>query len=55
VRPNRRNFTGFYADVTKIGPGIHHLDLELPTGLKPGQYQGIFFENVETEYTAPVH
>jgi hypothetical protein len=26
------------------------LTLVLPT-LKPGQFQGVFFENVETEYT----
>jgi hypothetical protein len=51
VRANRRNFTGFYVDVTEFGPGLHHLELEVPTGLKPGQYQGVFFENVEPEYT----
>jgi hypothetical protein len=55
VRANRRNFTGFYADVSGIAPEkAHRLELELPKGLKPGQYQGVFFENVETEYTAPV-
>jgi hypothetical protein len=53
VRANRRNFTGFYADLSRIAPDVEHkLELELPTGLKPGQYQGVFFENVETEYTA---
>ena len=53
VRANRRNFTGFYADVSAIAPDKEHkLELILPAGLKPGQYQGIFFENVETEYTA---
>ena len=31
----------------------HRLELEVPTGLKPGQFQGVFFENVETEYTGP--
>jgi hypothetical protein len=54
VRPNRRNFTGFYADVSAIAPDKEHkLELVLPAGLKPGQYQGVFFENVETEYTPP--
>jgi len=54
VRPNRRNFTGFYADVSRLSAGAEHtLELEVPSGLKPGQYQGVFFENVETEYTAP--
>ena len=28
----------------------YEIELSLPT-LKPGQFQGIFFENVETEYT----
>jgi hypothetical protein len=52
VRANRRNFVGFYADVSKLAPGREHtLELELPRNLKPGQFQGVFFENVETEYT----
>jgi len=29
----------------------HALDVTLPADLKPGQFQGVFFENVETEYT----
>jgi hypothetical protein len=24
----------------------------LPSGLQPGQFQGLFFENVEAEHTA---
>lgn len=55
VRANRRNFTGFYADVSALAPDKEHkLELTLPAGLKPGQYQGVFFENVETEYTPAV-
>jgi hypothetical protein len=55
VRVNRRNFVGFYADLSAIAPDAEHrLELTLPEGLKPGQYQGVFFENVETEYTRPV-
>jgi hypothetical protein len=55
VRTNRRNFTGFYADLSSIAPDKEHkLELRLPTGLKPGQYQGLFFENIETEYTSPL-
>jgi hypothetical protein len=50
VRPNARNFTGFYADVSKLTAGSHKLELALPSGLKAGQYQGVFFENVETEW-----
>jgi hypothetical protein len=52
VRANRRNFVGFYADVLKLAADTDHtLELQLPGGLKPGQYQGTFFENIETEYT----
>jgi hypothetical protein len=53
VRSSRRNFTGFYADISTVTPDREHtLELELPTGLKPGQFQGVFVENVETEYSA---
>lgn len=45
-------FVGFYADVSALKPGKHYkLEVSLPEGLKPGQFQGIFFENVETEFT----
>ncbi len=48
-------FTGFYADVSGLKPGQEYaLEVALPTGLKPGQFQGVFFENVETEYTGNV-
>ncbi len=55
VRAFRRNFVGFYADISRLAADAEHtLDLELPKALKPGQYQGVFFENVETEYTTQV-
>ena len=45
-------FTGFYADVSDLKPGRRYeVEVTLPDGLKPGQFQGLFFENVETEYT----
>ena len=45
-------FTGFYVDVSDLQPDrTYRLEATLPTSLKPGQFQGIFFENVETEYT----
>jgi hypothetical protein len=54
VRVNRRNFVGFYADLSSLAPDVEHrYELETPAGLKPGQFQGLFFENVETEYTKP--
>lgn len=52
VRPARRTFVGFWADVSTIEPDIEHrVELRLPP-LRPGQFQGLFFENVESEYTA---
>jgi hypothetical protein len=54
VRAEPRTFVGFYADVSQIAPDREHtLDLDVPT-LRPGQWQGIFFENVETELTATI-
>jgi hypothetical protein len=52
VRVYPRAFVGFYADVSLLDAAREHrLELELPL-LKPGQFQGVFFENVEPEYTA---
>ena len=45
-------FTGFYVDVSDLQPDREYeVEVTLPNGLKPGQFQGLFFENVETEYT----
>lgn len=47
-----RTFTGFYADVSKLKPDTRHdVELTLPA-LQPGQFQGLFFENVEAEFTS---
>ena len=51
VRTAPRTFVGFYADLSLLSAdGEHTLELELPR-LRPGQLQGVFFENVETEFT----
>ncbi len=51
VRPVRRDFVGFYADVSLLAAGVPHtVDVHLPA-LRPGQFQGLFFENVEPQYT----
>jgi hypothetical protein len=48
VRAAKRTFVGFYADLSLIAPDVAHtIELDLPK-LKPGQLQGVFFENVET-------
>ncbi len=55
VRVSRHNFVGFYADISKLAADADHsLELQLPSGLKPGQFQGVFIENVETEYTSEI-
>ncbi|MCF7674067.1 MAG: hypothetical protein K9N23_01770 [Akkermansiaceae bacterium] len=47
-----RTFTGFYVDVSKLTPEASHpLEVTLPQGLQPGQFQGLFLENVEAEFT----
>ncbi len=54
IHPEDRCFTGFYADLSRLEPGREYrFELELPL-LKPGQFQGLFFENIETEYTDQV-
>lgn len=51
IRPNVPSFVGFYLDASSLKPGHNYrVELNLPN-LKPGQFQGIFFDNVEPEYT----
>jgi len=47
----QRTFLGHYADVSRLRPDSPiDIEVTLPT-LEPGRFQGVFFENVETEYT----
>ena len=51
-----RTFTGFYADISQLKPDARHeLEVKLPDGLQPGQFQGVFLENVEAELTAELN
>ncbi len=51
VRAARRTFVGFYADLSLLSPDREHaIELDLPA-LRPGQLQGVFFENIEPTYT----
>ena len=51
VRPVGRDFVGFYADVSLLSADVPHtVELHLPA-LRPGRFQGLFFENVEPQYT----
>ena len=51
-RSNPKNtFLGFYADVSTLKPDVKHtVTVELPE-LEPGRFQGLFFDNIEPEYT----
>ena len=52
--PHPGLFVGFYADVSSLEPDkLYQVELEL-SEMKPGQYQGLFFANVETEYTGNI-
>ncbi|MES3035441.1 MAG: hypothetical protein V4813_15685 [Gemmatimonadota bacterium] len=51
VRAVRSTFTGFYAALSGVAPDrAHRFELDLPA-LRGGQPLGVFFENVEPEYT----
>jgi hypothetical protein len=48
-----RTFTGFYVDVSNLKPDTRYeVEVTLPDTLQPGQFQGLFFENVEAEETS---
>ena len=48
----RRSCMGLYAEITDLAPGVKHaIKVTLPEGLAPGQFQGLFFEHVEEEFT----
>ncbi|HET7620052.1 MAG TPA: hypothetical protein VFK20_16210, partial [Vicinamibacterales bacterium] len=52
VRAVPRTFVGFYADLSSLTPDRpHRFELTLPT-VAPGSFQGVYFENVVTEYTS---
>jgi hypothetical protein len=51
VREHSTSFVGFYADLSNIEPETPHtIRLTLPK-LDPGRFKGIFFDNVEADYT----
>jgi len=48
----QRSCMGMYAEITDLAPDVKHaIKITLPDGLKPGQFQGLFFEHVENEFT----
>lgn len=54
VRPFPRAFVGFYLDCSRLEPGRNYnVELTLP-GLRRGQFQGLFFNNIITKYTTRI-
>ncbi len=55
ARSNPANsFVGWYADVTSLEPGVEHtFSVGLPK-LRPGQFQGLFFDTVEADSTTVI-
>jgi hypothetical protein len=54
VRAVASTFVGFYADVSALAPDVEHrFEIDLPAA-RPGMFRGLFFENVEPEYTSIV-
>lgn len=51
VREHPPSFLGWYADFSGLDPEkIHSIRLTLP-GIEPSRFQGLFFDNIESEYT----
>ena len=49
-----QTFMGFYADVSDIQADKQHTAAVSLPSLAPGQFQGLFFDNVETEHASQV-
>ncbi|MFC1601503.1 hypothetical protein ACFL34_04060 [Candidatus Sumerlaeota bacterium] len=50
-----RSCMGMYAEITDLATDVEHsIKVTLPAGLAPGQFQGLFFEHVENEFTTAV-
>jgi hypothetical protein len=50
-----RSCMGMYAVISDLTPDVKHsIKVTLPDGLAPGQFQGLFFEHVENEFTTAV-
>ena len=53
VYPNvERSYLGVYADISSLQPDVpHKIVVKLPGGLQAGQFQGVFVDHVEDEFT----
>jgi hypothetical protein len=47
-----RTYLGVYADISLLKPGVpYKVVVKLPVGLQAGQFQGLFIDHVEDEFT----
>jgi hypothetical protein len=54
VRVVPSTFVGWYADLSRLEPDREYrFTLDVPS-VRPGQFRGLFFENVEPEYTSVI-
>lgn len=50
-----RSNLGMFVDISSLQPDVDYtVTVKLPEGLKPGQFQGLFIEHVENEYTREI-
>ena len=50
-----RSNLGIFVDISNLEPGVpHKIRVKLPAGLKGGQFQGLFIDHVEDEYTREI-
>ncbi len=47
----KNSFVGWYADLSSLAPDVSHQFQLTQSKLAPGQFQGLFFDNVEAAYT----
>jgi hypothetical protein len=50
-----QTFVGWYADVSALAADVRHTAALALPALAAGQFQGLYFDNVETEFTASIH
>jgi hypothetical protein len=51
---NKRNFLGSYVDASSLEPDRDHIIEVVIPPLAAGRFQGLFFENIEPEYTREI-
>ena len=50
-----RSNLGIFVDISNLEPGVpHKIRVKLPAGLNGGQFQGLFIDHVEDEYTREI-